>query len=158
MKLNKETIAKVVARILVGISPSDFTCQAKRNLPYQSSEGTCLYVLGPRDKSVPIGLLTNLDHAPMLIIALSYEAVTLRNLQVLWLIDISRGYSSFPGSVGAFNFGIIVIGDVGKDSFTRNLKYGIVRYPSVADLLKDVDKQVGTESKAHLGEMWEQHA
>jgi len=157
MKLNKLTVARVAANIIEGASPGEFARYAEQNLPYRLPDGTCLYVMGRRDTKVPIKELTDLKYSPLLILALPYDALTLRTLPVLWLIDIARGYSAFVTSGAGYNFNILIVADVGKDFFTRQMKYGITRFPSATDLFNDMDKQVGNENKEHLKQMWASH-
>ncbi len=158
MKLSKATVAKVAATIIDGASPDEFARYAEQDLPYRLPNGTCLYVFGRLDRKVPIKELTDLKYSPLLILFLPYDAVTLKTLPVLWLIDIARGYSAFNITSGAdYNFHVIIVGDVGKDSFTRKVKYGIIRFPSATDLFNEIDKQVGSENKEHLKQLWASH-
>ncbi len=154
MKVNKATVARVVASIIEGASPEQFALHAERNLPYRLLDGTCLYVIGLREKQVPIARLIDLSYSQLLILALPFEAISVRTLPILWLIDIGRGYTAFSTSTGAYNCHIILVGDVGRDSFTHQIKYGVIRFPSTAALLSAVDKQVGSENKRHLEEVW----
>jgi len=158
MKLDKGTVARVAATIIEVASPEEFARYAEQNLPYRLPNGTCLYVMGGRDRKVPIKELTDLKYSPLLILVLPYDAVTLRTLPVLWLIDIARGYSAVGMMSGAdYNFHIIIVADIGKDSFTHQMKYGIIRFPSTTDLFNDIDKQVANENKEHLKQMWASH-
>lgn len=157
MKLNKPTIARVVANIIEGADPGKAARYAEQNLPYRLPDSTCLYVIGKNDRNVPVKELTNLKYSPLLILAMPYDAVTLRILPVLWLIDIARGYSAFNMSDIDYNIHLIIVADVGKDSFTHQTKYGIIRFPSPKDLFNDIDKQVGLENKEHLEELWTSH-
>jgi hypothetical protein len=155
MKLNKVTVARVAATIIDGASPEVFGQYAEQDLPYRLPDSTCLYVVGRSDTKVPIKELTDLKYSPLLILVLPYDAITIRTLPVLWLIDVARGYSAF--SMISYNLHIIVVADVGKDSFTHQIKYGIIRFPSAKDLFDDINKQVGSENKEHLKKMWASH-
>ena len=157
MKLSKAIAARVAATIIEGASPDEFARYAEQNLPYRLPDSTCLYAIGRHDSKVPIKELTDLKYSPLLILVLPYDALTLKTLPVLWLIDIARGYSAFSLSNADYNFNIIIVADVGKDSFTRQMKYAIIRFPSATDLFNDIDKQVGSENKEHLEQMWEIH-
>jgi hypothetical protein len=155
MRLSKTIVARVVASIVEGVSPEEFAQYAERNLPYRLSDNTCLYVVGRRDKKVPIKELTNLKYAPLLILALPYDSVTLRTLSVLWLLDIARGNNSFS-MIDSYNINIhiLIVADVGKDSFTHQTKYGMIRLPSAKDLFNDIEKQISLENKGHLKKLW----
>ncbi len=154
MKLSKAITAKVVANIIDGASPEGFARHAEQNLPYRLPDSTCLYVIGRHDRKVPVKELTDLKYSPLLILAMPYDAVTLKTLPVLWLIDIARGYSAFNMNDTDYNIHIIIVADVGKDSFTHQIKYGLIRFPSAKDLFNDIDKQVGLENKEHLKKLW----
>ena len=158
VKLSKTIVARLVASIIEGAIPEDFARHAEQNLPYRLPDSTCLYVIGRHDKKVPIKELIDLKYSPLLILTLPYDAVTLKTLPVLWLIDVARGCSAFNLMSGSdYNLHIIIAADVGKDSFTRQIKYGIIRFPSATDLFNDIDKQVGSENKEHLKQLWASH-
>ena len=154
MKLNKAVVARVVASIINGASPEEFAWHADRDLPYRLADGACLYVIGRREKEVPIARFADLAYSQMLILALPYDAISIRTLPALWLMDIARGHSASSMSGVAYNCHIILVSDIGRDSFTHQVKYGVIRFSSTADLLSAVDKQVASESEGHLKEVW----
>jgi hypothetical protein len=154
MRLQKGTVAKIAAAIIDGASPEEFARYAEHNLPYRTPNGTCLYVIGRDDKKLPVKEFTDLKYAPFLILTLPYDAANIKTIPLLWLIDIARGYSAFPMSGSEYNLNIIIVANIGKDSFTRKTKYGIIRFSSAKDLFDDIDKQVGNESKEHLEQVW----
>jgi len=154
MKLDRQTVARVNALVL-DWSPVDMEESAKsaeRKVPYRTAEGYCYFVIGRGDKKLPLSDLTNVNYAKSLTLVFPYDAVTVRIMPILWLIEIARMSDN-----GESNFYIHIVGDIGKDAFTGETRYGFIRFGSIIDLLMEIDKQVGEEKVRHLRKMQKEY-
>ena len=155
MKLDRQTVARVNALVL-DLSPVDIEGSAKsaeRKIPYLTAERDCYFVIGRGDKIIPLNDLTKVSYAKSLTLVFPYDAVTVRIFPILWLIEIARKSDN-----GESNFYINIVGDIGKDAFTRETRYGFIRFGSTIDLLEEMDKQVGEEKVRHLRKMQKEYS
>ncbi len=155
MKLDRQTVAKVNALVLEW-SPVDMgksAQSAERKVPYRTADRNCYFVIGRGDKKIPLSDLANVNYAKPLTLVFPYDAVTVRVLPILWLIEIARMSDS-----GESYFYIHIVGDIGKDAFTEETRYGFIRFGSTIDLLTEIDKQVGEEKVRHLRKMQKEYS
>jgi hypothetical protein len=144
MILDRRTIAKI-RRIAVGF-PEDEEAMlkyAEEKTPYFYDDGFCIFVIARGDKILPLERFVD-RNTKHITIVLSYDAVTLGILPALWLVEIAKQ----RGNEG--NLHVEIVGDIGKDAFTGEVRYGYIRYPSNIDLLKEIDTHVRTEKTPHL--------
>ena len=143
MKLERKTIAKIH---MLGIGFAENQEQqeqmlycAENKVPCQYGEGAFIFFIAKGDETIPLERFAYKD-TKNVIVALSYDAVTLGILPAIWLVEITK-----PD-----NCMIEVVGDIGKDAFTGEIRFGLIRFPSIIDLLKVIDINVKTENTSHL--------
>lgn len=150
MKLDRYTVAKVDA-LAIGWSPIDieeFAKYADTKVPYYLSSGHCIFVIGRGDTELPLERLTDSKNTKSLSLVLPYDAVTVRVLRVLWLIEITRRSDSSES-----DYYIEIVGDIGKDAFTGEVRYALIRFSSTIDLLTEIYRQVKEEKPRHLRDL-----
>jgi len=143
MKLDRQTVARVSAW-WNSWSPMEFaTCAEKRSV-YQPASGVCFFAIGRGDKEIPIGQLTEPDCAAGLVLVLPYSAVSIRMLSILQTIETAR----LPiVEDRTRHLSIEVVGDVGREALTRDIKYSLITYDSVMALTWEINRRPGTLDK-----------
>jgi len=148
MALRKTIAAKVSAYFTSWVDPDDFATSAENNLIYRqrshvgSKPEFGFYVISGKEKSYPLDLLTNREALPNLGLVLPYDAVTLATIPILWFIEITRKAGDFETV-----FGIDIVGDVGKDQSTGEVRYACISFDSVVNLLGKIQER----AKKHRG-------
>jgi len=147
MRLDRQTVARVNALVLEWslVDMEESAKNAERKIPYRTAEGHCYFVIGRGDKKLPLSDLTNVSYAKYLTLVFPYDAVNVRIIPILWLIEIAR-----MSDDGESNFYIHIVGDIEKGAFTGETRYGFIRFGSTIDLLIEIDKQVREEKVRHL--------
>ena len=155
MKLDRQTVARVNALVLEWshVDMEESAKSAERKVPYRTAEGHCFFVIGRGDKKLPLSDLTSVNYAKYLTLVFPYDAVSVRVLPILWLIEIARMSDN-----GESNFYIHIVGDIGKDAFTGETRYGFIRFGLTIDLLMEIDKQVREEKVRHLRKMQKEYS
>jgi len=154
MKLDRQTVAMVNALVL-GWSPVDIEESAKsaeRKVLYRTAEGLSCFVIGRGDSKLPLGDLTNVDYVKSLTLVFPYNAVTVRIMPILWLVEMAR-----MSDTDESNFYIHIVGNIGKDLFTGETRYGWIRFGSTIDLLKEIGQQMRQEKVRHLRKMQDEY-
>jgi len=150
MKLDRQTVARVSAQ-WNSWSPEEFaSCAEKRNI-YQPGSGACFFAIERGDKEAPWDELTKPDCAAGLTMVMPYKAVSKRMLLALQAIEKER----LPiVEDRTRNLMIEVVGDVGREALTGDIKYSLIAYNSVMALTWEINKQgpdsLNKESIKHL--------
>ena len=149
MKLDRQTVARVSAQ-WNSWPPKEFASCAKKRSIYQPASGVGFFAFERGDKEFPWDELTRPDSAAGLTIVMPYNAVSIRILSVLRAIETAR----LPiVEDRTRNLSIEVVGDVGIDAVTGDIKYSLITYDSVMALTDEIKRGPGTldkESIEHL--------
>lgn len=151
MKLDRQTVAKIAA-LAFGWPTTEFAKCAENKLLYWFPTET-FFVIGRGDKIFPLDKLTDSNRAKHLTLFLPYDAVSVRILTILWLIEVARKTNNRESYCH-----ILIVGDVGRDAFTGEVRYGVIRFGDTSQLLTWVGVQVSKEKVRHLKKMQEKYS
>lgn len=146
MKLDRQTVARVSAQ-WNSWPPKEFASCAEKRIVYRPASGVGFFAIGRGDKDFPIDQLTEPDCAAGLVLVLPYNAVNIRILSVLWAIETARLPLSEDGTS---NLEIEVVGDVGKEALTGDIKYSLITYNSVMALTDEIKRRPDTLSEESI--------
>lgn len=142
MALSRGIAAKVSAYYTGWVDPEAFARSAENNLIYRqkhhvgSKPEFAFYVICEGEKELPLDLLTDPDSVRNLALVLPYNAVNLRILSLLWLIETARGPRK-----GENIFELEIVGDIARDDSTGEIRYGCLWFSSTIDLLNKMEGQ-----------------
>ena len=146
MKLDRQTVARVSAQ-WNSWPPEEFASCAEKRRIYQPASGVGFFALERGDKEFPWDQSTKPDCAAGLTIVVPYNAVSIRMLSVLWAIETAR----LPlVEDRTCNLSIEVIGDVGREALTGDIKYSLITYNSVMALTDEIKRLPDTLSKESI--------
>ena len=146
MKLDRQTVAKVSA-LWNSWSPEDFASCAEKRSVYRPASGIGFFAIERVDKEFPWDELTKPDCAAGLTIVVPYNAVSIRMLSVLWAIETARLPLVEDRTSNLF---IEVVGDVGKEVLTGDIKYSLITYNSVMALTDEIKRHPDTLDKESI--------
>jgi len=142
MKLDRQTVARVSAQ-WNGWSPKEFASCAEKRSIYRPASGACFFAIEQGDREFPWDELTKPDCAAGLTIVMPYNAISIRMLLVLRTIEKVR----LPiVEARTRNLFIEVVGDVGREVITGDIKYSLITYNSVMALIWGEINRQGPDS------------
>lgn len=144
MALDKTIIAMVVAHdSFAGMDREKFAEFAEKRKVYRQKfthypdtpdTPIAFFVLGKGDETLPALQFADLASAEPLVIATSSEALNIKMLSTLWLIDVMRrGIYKKPG------FKIHVVLEMGKDATPGESTYADWKFDGLKELLSTID-------------------
>jgi len=140
MKLDRQTVARVSAQ-WNSWPPEEFAVCAEKRSVYQPASGVGFFALERGDRELPFDQLTDLNYAKGLVLVLPYNAVSIRMLSVFRAIETAR----LPMVEDRTrNISIEVVGDVGRDAVTGDIRYSLITYDSVMALTDEIKRRLGT--------------
>ncbi len=144
MKLDRQTVARVSAQ-WNSWPPEEFaSCAGKRSV-YRPVSGCefSFFAIERGDKEFPWDELTKPDCAAGLTIVMPHNAVSIRMLLVLQTIEEVRLPIVEDRTRNLF---IEVVGDVGREAITGDIKYSLLTYNSVMALIWGEINRQGPDS------------
>jgi len=141
MALDKTIIAMVVGHdSFAGMDRKKFAEFAEKRkvyrqnfLPYPDTP-IAFFVFGKGDETLPLLKFSDLASAEPLVVATSSDALNIKMLSTLWLIDVMRrGIYKKPG------FKIHVVLEMGKDATPGESKYTDWEFDGLKELLSTID-------------------
>jgi len=146
MKLDRQTVARVSAQ-WNGWPPEEFASCAEKRSVYQPVSGACFFAVERGDKEFPEDELTKPDCAAGLTIVIPYNAVSKRMLLALQTVETAR----LPiVEDRTSNLSIEVVGDVGREALTGDIKYSLITYNSVMALADEIKRHPDTLDKESI--------
>lgn len=141
MALDRTIIAMVVAHdSFAGMNREKFAeFAAKRkvyrqNFPLDPDTPIAFFVLGKGDETLPLLKFADLANVEPLVIATSSDALNIKMLSILWLIDVMRrGIYKKPGVK------IHVVRELDKDATSGETKYTNWEFDGLKELLSTID-------------------
>ena len=147
MNLDRQTVARVSAQ-WNGWSPKEFASCAEKRSVYQPVSGVGFFAIERGDKDFPWDELTKTDYAAGLTIVVPYNAVSIRMLLALKTIETAR----LPiVEDRTRNLAIEIVGDVGREALTGDIKYSLITYDSVMALIWGEINRLAHDPFAILG-------
>ncbi len=137
MKLDRQTVARVSA-LWNGWSPKEFASCAEKRSIYQPVSRVGVFAIERGDKEFPWDELTKPDCAAGLTIVMPYNGVSIRMLVILWAIETARLPIVEDRTRNLF---IEVVGNVGLEALTRDIKYSLITYNSVMALTGEMKRR-----------------
>ena len=142
MKLDRQTVARVSAQ-WNSWPPEEFASCAEKRSVYRPASGVGFFALERGDKEFPWDELSKPDCAAGLTVVVPYNAVSIRMLSVLWAIETAR----LPlVEDRTRNLCIEVVGNVGREALTGDIKYSLITYDSVRSLIWGEINRQGPDS------------
>jgi len=142
MKLDRQTVARVSAQ-WNSWPPEEFASCAEKRSVYQPVSGVGFFAFERGDREFPWDELTKPDSAAGLTIVVPYNAVSIRMLVTLRAIETAR----LPiVEDRTCNLLIEVVGDVGREALTGDIKYSLITYNSVMALIWGEINRQGPDS------------
>ena len=146
MKLDRQTVARVSAQWNSWL-PEEFASCAEKRSVYQPVSGCGFFAIEQGDKEFPGDELTKPTCAAGLTIVVPYNAVSIRMLSVLWVIETAR----LPiVEDRTRNLSIEVVGDVGREALTGDIKYSLITYDSVMALTDEIKRRPDSLEKESI--------
>lgn len=144
MAMDKTIIAMVVAHdSFAGMNREKFAEFAEKrkvyrqkfpNYPDTPDTPIAFFVLGKEDETLPLLKFADLANVETLVVAMSSDALNIKMLSILWLIDVMRrGIYKKPG------FKIHVVREMDKDATPGESKYTNREFDGLKGLLSTID-------------------
>lgn len=137
-----KTVAAKVAAYFDSWSLTEFARNAENGAIYQPKKEVSYFAIGRGDKEFPIEQLSDPDRTPYLTLVLPHSAVSMKTLTIIWLVETARARL---GEGGTPNLQIEIIGEVGRDSKTKEKKYSLISYGSLKALTDEVPHGIDIE-------------
>jgi hypothetical protein len=141
MAVNK-TIAAKVAAYFDSWSPTESARSAENGAIYQPRKEASYFVIGHGDKELPLEQLADPDGTPHLTLVLPCSAVNMKTLTIIWMVEVARAKL---GKDGATNLEIQIVGEVDRDSKTKERQYSVIYYYSLKALTDEVPHGIDIE-------------
>ena len=106
----------------------------RQKFPHNPDTPIAFFVLGKGDETLPLLKFADLANVEPLVVATSSDALTIKMLSILWLIDVMRrGIYKKPG------FTIHVVRELDKDATPGESKYTNWEFDGLKGLLSTID-------------------
>ncbi len=141
MALDKTIIAMVVAHdSFAGMNREKFAEFAEKRkvyrqkFPHYPDTPIAFFVLGKGDETLPLLKFADMANVEPLVVATSSDALNIKMLSILWLIDVMR-----RGIYKKAGFKIHVVREMDKDATPGESKYTNWEFDGLEELLSTID-------------------